>query len=449
MAMSAPMVHTANRHRPGPATKVVERLPSSGSRSTGSVERLRRAAPVRTPPSNASVERLRESPARQARVCRRLPLMSLAMLNMIPWAAVRTAGNGVSVSEPEAVVEASRRDLYRYVTAENSREYFAIMRLFTQTLLTDLSASETAALLTESGIVLSVDDVEARCRQLEEWGNLVRSVRDARVATVAEWLRSRSRYQVSKLGGRVHRQVEEVLRASDGVREVARELLGRTVDTLDRILDRLTSAPIDADALAGDVTTVFNNQRLFTESARDFYAYLHQVLSRYDLAGAEYASFKTLLLQYVDLITADVTRHAPAIADRLDRILQQLPTLLETVATLPTLTGPDGTPAERSPGRTSGTYEPPRRPRGGTLTPSTCRCRCASAATARPAVVRRGCPTRPWTGRSCSPRRRRRPIATGLPRPSSSPPGRWTVPACPRPPATYCSTGSPTCSPSL
>jgi len=67
--------------------------------------------------------------------------MSLAMLNMIPWAAVRTAGNGVSVSEPEAVVEASRRDLYRYVTAENSREYFAIMRLFTQTLLTDLSAS--------------------------------------------------------------------------------------------------------------------------------------------------------------------------------------------------------------------------------------------------------------------------------------------------------------------
>ncbi len=283
--------------------------------------------------------------------------MSLAMLNMIPWAAVRTAGNGVSVSEPEAVVEASRRDLYRYVTAENSREYFAIMRLFTQTLLTDLSASETAALLTESGIVLSVDDVEARCRQLEEWGNLVRSVRDARVATVAEWLRSRSRYQVSKLGGRVHRQVEEVLRASDGVREVARELLGRTVDTLDRILDRLTSAPIDADALAGDVTTVFNNQRLFTESARDFYAYLHQVLSRYDLAGAEYASFKTLLLQYVDLITADVTRHAPAIADRLDRILQQLPTLLETVATLPTLTGPDGTPAERSPGRTAAEWE--------------------------------------------------------------------------------------------
>lgn len=253
-----------------------------------------------------------------------------------------------------------RRDLYRYVNAENADEYLAIMRLFAGTLLADLSAGEAANLLAEtrSGPVLSADDVETRCQQLERWGNLVGSVRDARVATVTEWLRARSRYQVSKLGGRVHRQVEEILGASDGAREVARELLGRTVETLDRIAEQLAEpAAIDAESLAGHVTTVFNNQRLFIDSIRDFYAYLHQVLSRYDLAGTEYETFKTLLLQYVDLITADVTRHAPAVADRLDRLWPHLPTLLRKLAEMPTLTDVDGSAAERSPGRTAAEWE--------------------------------------------------------------------------------------------
>jgi uncharacterized protein (TIGR02677 family) len=245
-----------------------------------------------------------------------------------------------------------RLNLYRYVTADNNDEYIAIMHLFSGTLLTDLSATEAAGQLSDHSVTLSVDEVEIRCRKLESWGNLVRSVRDARVATVGEWLRSRSRYQVSKLGGRVHRQVDDMLLASAGAREVARELLGSTVDVLDRILDKMRSSTrLDVDALAGDVTTVFNNQRLFTESARDFYAYLHQILSRYDLAGGEYAAFKKLLLDYVDLITADVARHAPVVADRLRRLGPHLDTVLDALATMPTLTGLDGSAPERSPGR--------------------------------------------------------------------------------------------------
>ncbi|GAB2952800.1 TIGR02677 family protein [Nonomuraea fastidiosa] len=252
----------------------------------------------------------------------------------------------------------ARLDLYRYATADVAHDYIALMRLFTGTLLTDLSASEAAVLLANEGITLSVDEVEARCRQLMEWGNLTRSGRDARVATVAEWLRSRSRYQVSKLGGRVHRQIEEVLSATDGAREVARELLGGTVEVLDRILRRLSrDHDIDAEALAADVTTIFNNQRLFMESVRDFYAYLHQVLSRYDLSGGEYSAFKSLLLEYVDLITADVARHAPAVAARLKRIVADLDRLLTALAALPRLTGPDGSPAERSPGRTAAEWQ--------------------------------------------------------------------------------------------
>ncbi|WP_202925786.1 TIGR02677 family protein [Goekera deserti] len=254
-----------------------------------------------------------------------------------------------------------RLNLYRYATADDPQireQYIAIMRLFTETLLTDLSAAEVAEALAARSLPVPQADVEERCRSLEGWGNLVRSVRDARVATVAEFLHSRSRYQVSKLGGRVHRQVDELLRATTGVRDVAREMLGGMVGNLDRTLTMLTGPePLDADALAAEVTAVFAAQRLFNESATDFYAYLNGVLARYDLVGEEYAGFKDLLLGYVDLITADVARHAPAVTTRLTALDPHLDTLLAALDALPTMTNADGTAGERLPGRTRADWD--------------------------------------------------------------------------------------------
>src|SRR5207237_3677188 len=113
---------------------------------------------------------------------------------------------------------------------------------------TDLSAAEVATQLAERGLAIGRDVAEARCRQLVAWGNLVPAVRDARVSTVAEYIRSRSRYQVSKLGGRLHREAVAILHASDGAREVARELLGQIVQSLERILQMLDRPEVDAEA---------------------------------------------------------------------------------------------------------------------------------------------------------------------------------------------------------
>lgn len=255
------------------------------------------------------------------------------------------------------LADRSRHGLFRYLTVDESADYLAIMDLFSATLLTDLSAAEVASELAERGLAMDRDIAEVRCRQLVTWGNLVSSLRDARVSTVAEYIRSRSRYQVSKLGGRLHREAVAILHASDGAREVARELLGQIVQSLDRIRAMLDRNQIDADALAGEVTTVFGNQRVFTESARDFYAYLAGILSRYDLGGEEYAQFKELLLVYIDLITADVNRHAPAVAHRIGSVLELIDPLLDALAQLPSLMLPDGTPVERSQGRTRSDWE--------------------------------------------------------------------------------------------
>jgi uncharacterized protein (TIGR02677 family) len=252
----------------------------------------------------------------------------------------------------------AQRALFSYLTADVADEYLAIMRLFTGTLLADLSAAEVAIQLAEHGLVLDPDTVENRCRQLVDWGNLVRSVRETRVPTVAAYHRSRSRYQVSKLGGRLHREAEEILRAVDGAREVARELLARIVDSLTQILQQVANInrPIDQETLAGAVTGVFNDHQMFTESVTDFYAYLSGVLTRYDLAGEEYAQFKGLLLDYVDLIVADVNRNSPEILTRLRTLLTLVDRLLENLPTVPATTGELFT-IERLPGRTRSDWE--------------------------------------------------------------------------------------------
>ena len=255
---------------------------------------------------------------------------------------------------------ATRLDLFRYLTADLADDYRALMTLFTGTLLADLSAGEVSAGLAERGVTLTVDEVTTRCEQLERWGNLVRGIRDARVATVQDYVRSRARYQASKLGVRVHREAEAIVAAGDGAREVARELLGATADTLERIVSRMRAAsvahPVDADLLSGDVTTVFNNQRLFSDSVRDFYAYVNTVLSRYDLAGEEYQQFKRLLLDYIDLLTADVARYAPVVARRFEALAPLLDGVLAALVALPTLRSPDSR-TERLPGRTREDWE--------------------------------------------------------------------------------------------
>lgn len=67
-------------------------------------------------------------------------------------------GTGVA-SEASADEDDVRRNLYRYVTADNAVEYIALMRLFTGTLLADLSAAEAQEMLASTGMTLSVDDV--------------------------------------------------------------------------------------------------------------------------------------------------------------------------------------------------------------------------------------------------------------------------------------------------
>ena len=204
--------------------------------------------------------------------------------------------------------------LYRYLTAENNLEYIAVMDVLCPTLLADMSAADVRDRLLEASWDIRLDTVEERCLQLVVWANLMKSPRDPHVPTVEAYRHSQKRFQATPQGAFLHRQVRELMRRGDGAREVARELLGGLVVLLDQIAERVSGdGLVDAELLATDVTTVFNNQQVFTDGVRDFYAYLGNVLTRYDLAGEEYSTFKGLLLEYVELISSDVARHTPGI----------------------------------------------------------------------------------------------------------------------------------------
>lgn len=265
--------------------------------------------------------------------------------------------------EPEQGTDAERRlQLYAYLQPrEHHRTYLAIMRLFTSTLLADLSAGEVSAALAgaeRDGLVdigeSHIDVVIPRLRQLVEWGNLVLGRRETIAASIAEFQQGSMRYQVGKLAVRVQRDVDELLRVPEGAREVSRELLPaieRGLAELDRAPDG--TGPRARERLAEQVTTLFLQHAELAATVRDFYAYLGQVLTRNHLAPDEISGFRNLLVEYIQLVVEDVLRHTPAIAAALAGLRPRRARLLELLSP----DGPLGAGVERTRGRSEADWQ--------------------------------------------------------------------------------------------
>ncbi|MEV6009149.1 TIGR02677 family protein [Streptomyces sp. NPDC051976] len=243
-------------------------------------------------------------------------------------------GASASGAAQDADEEARRRlNAYTYLSAPERLEHVAIMRVFCGTLLADLAVPDIMAKLRQAGASaagLDADTLTVRLEQLVQWGNLLRSSHTVNASSISEYQRSRSRYQLSKLGERIQRDADGVLAEADAAREVSNELLALVERGL-RELAGLVTAPGGIEPQDGleRISTLFVQFTEFADSIRDFYAYLGQVLSRYDLDSTEYQGFKELLLDYVEAITEDVAFRAPRISAALDTLWPHIPALLE------------------------------------------------------------------------------------------------------------------------
>lgn len=256
----------------------------------------------------------------------------------------------------------ARLRAYRYLGSRDTPVYVAIMRLFSSVLLAEWSAQEVADGLAAQGMSLDVDTVDARLRQLAAWGNLLPSPREVRVSSIAEYHRQAARYQLSKPGGRIQREVDAFLTAADGAREVSRELLGLVSRGLADLAVRAAARPIDGTDTAERVSTLFLQFGEFASSISDFYAYVGGVMSRFDLATEEFDGFKDLLLDYLESVVGEVALYTPAIEAALDELWPNLPAVLavldEQSADFRALQDAQpGGAADRARGRNAGDWE--------------------------------------------------------------------------------------------
>jgi uncharacterized protein (TIGR02677 family) len=276
--------------------------------------------------------------------------------------------------DPEQTAAGERRlQLFAYLQAREHRTYLAIMRLFTSTLLADLSVGEVAAALAvaerEDRVAPGESDVDTvidRLKQLVAWGNLVVGRRETIAASIAEFQHGSVRYQVSKLAVRVQRDIDALLQVPEGAREVSRELL----PAIERGLGQIGSALSDAlaaegrapdsksarqskERLAEHVTTVFLQHAELAATVRDFYAYLGQVVTRHYLAPDEISGFRNLLVEYIQMVVEDVLRHTQSIAQALSGLTCVRGELVRMLGPADQL----GTAVERARGRTAADWQ--------------------------------------------------------------------------------------------
>jgi uncharacterized protein (TIGR02677 family) len=253
-------------------------------------------------------------------------------------------------------LDSERLRLYAYASAPESRSYVSIMRLFVGALLAEWSARDLA----DRGLDLPLDVIDQRLRYLEQNGNLLASPREVRVTSIAEYQRQPARYTATSLGARVHRQVEEVLAAAGGAREVPRELLAAVAHRLTALaaMEASELAALDPAEIAETVSTVFLQFESFAGAVTDFYSYVGSVLARVDLEDEEWLGFKHLLLDYLETIVESVTRHTATIRLALDRLQSSVPVIVERMTMADPalerlrLASPGGEAVERARGRT-------------------------------------------------------------------------------------------------
>lgn len=243
----------------------------------------------------------------------------------------------------------------RYAVNDEAATYLAIMRLFTTGMsgfLADQSADEVAERLQHVGITLDRDTVDLRLSYLVEHGNLARSPRETEARSVREYLSNRARYQLTPRGELVHRQMEELLEHSDGAREVSSEMLPGILAGIEE-LSRLAAAGLDRTDprdVAARITTLFAQFEVLVSSTRQFYSYLTQVLTRFDLGRDEFVMFKSALIDYLQRFVDEISRHMPQVADQLSQLEPDLPLVCARANQGERLVGLDGERARRAAG---------------------------------------------------------------------------------------------------
>ncbi len=232
--------------------------------------------------------------------------------------------------------EAVTRQLFRYVTADEWRDYRAIVAVFAGTFFVELSPDDVAARLRASATEVNFDALPDRLESLRRWGNLTVSSSIGNPSSLADYYRRRSRYLITSAGQEVHDLVEGVLGRVEDVRDVSTGRLGALRDALARLAglaaDPVALAAVSATDLGEMVRAVFDPHVVFAAEITQFFAAINQWQSRYDLTAEELRFFAEVLVGYVGDRLDEIERAARPIARHLETLAPHVDTIIAHAA---------------------------------------------------------------------------------------------------------------------
>ena len=259
-----------------------------------------------------------------------------------PSEPLRPDGLPSESSPPERVSsdrDLSGRQLFRYVTAEEWRDYRAILATFANTFFVELSPDDVVSRLTSSGEVglgVNLAAVPDRLESLRRWGNLTVSSSIGNPSSLADYYRRRSRYLITSAGQEVHDLVEGVLGRVDDVRDVSTGRLGAIRDAVARLSALATDENAFARATTSElnelVRAIFDPHVVFAAEITQFFAAINQWQSRYDLTPDELRFFAEVLVGYVSDRLDEIERASRPIARHLEMLLPHIDAIVARVS---------------------------------------------------------------------------------------------------------------------
>lgn len=243
-------------------------------------------------------------------------------------------------------------DVFRYVVEKNAPIYRAIIDVFVAAKARyriQLRVDEVGRELRTAGALIGVDEVEL-ARHLDvlasdTWGNLKRTFDTRDAASLTDFYRRRSLYQLTPEGEEAHKgvvAVERVFESSGG--RLSSVMLPAIAERLEALRADLSTGAPDATRLYTLLKELHGFSTELAENARRFMNDLADSLANLSLTDEAFLSYKRAVLLYLQGFIAELNRYQPRIVAAIADVEALGPErLVALAATADEAPAPDGT----------------------------------------------------------------------------------------------------------
>jgi uncharacterized protein (TIGR02677 family) len=233
----------------------------------------------------------------------------------------RADGPGVDDARAFDVPVTDSRRAMAYLVAPGSDEYIRIMAIL-ESSVTDLTPAEIAALLSQTGAVVSDSVVQQRLDKLKDWSAATGRADPSRIRRHADILARNWRWTATPAGRQVHRFYTSVLAGTPTMREIPLPSLARIVDTVEELAPALNLPRRDDGQIADLIGRLFTSHDDLDTALVGAEDSLAGLADRFDLDRDATAELKGLLVDYATHVAGELERGAHRAFDILERYLR-------------------------------------------------------------------------------------------------------------------------------